>query len=586
MSALYRMYRPQFFREVIGQEQVKHPLQEALKSGRIVHSYLFAGPRGTGKTTMARIFAKALNCEDRDPESAEPCGKCESCLGIAAGNFVDLIEIDAASNRGIDEIRNLKELVRFAPSKKGRYKVFIIDEAHMLTAAASNAFLKTLEEPPSHVIFIFATTDPHKMLSTILSRVQRFSFHSLTNEKLRAKLNRILTEENVEVDPEVIELLILQAMGGMRDAESILGKLLSLNISPITKEDAYRVLGKYPYFEVYEFIEKLAAQDMTQMIPYVQTLTLEYHPEQFLTMMMSQVRKLMLYSFSPQSIDSLDLLEAETEKIQHISQLLSQPNLIRLMKLIEEALDRASDSFIPSLPLEMLCIEFISPILVADPIRPQSPQPTPQVHPSSKNGQANLSSAASPQSTFPPQDSSTAPVDPFDAVGSPPATIKTSEPEQTLSTPSASGAIDIETYMPILKGKIALKVRAILPMFEGSRFEVIGQNITVISGSRIAENRLKKHGAFLTETFRSVIGQEVTLCFTHEGSSTPPTPSQPVSPSTSSAKLHQNPAPSTPSQQVQKETTPLEKPDSPSPSHEIQPTSSNDEVEDIFKEFL
>lgn len=585
MSALYRMYRPQFFREVIGQEQVKHPLQEALKSRRIVHSYLFAGPRGTGKTTMARIFAKALNCENRDQDTAEPCGKCESCLGIAAGNFVDLIEIDAASNRGIDEIRNLKELVRFAPSKKGRYKVFIIDEAHMLTAAASNAFLKTLEEPPSHVIFIFATTDPHKMLSTILSRVQRFSFHSLTNEKLRSKLTRILSEENVEVDPEVIELLILQAMGGMRDAESILGKLLSLNISPITKEDAYRVLGKYPYFEVYEFIEKLTLRDMNQMIPYVQKLTLEYHPEQFLTMMMSQARKLMLYSFSPQSIESLDLLEAETEKIQEICKNLDGQDLIRLMKLVEEALERASDSFIPSLPLEMLCVEFILPPLStsATPtqgLQPQASQLSPPQKPSPQ-----IQPAPAPQSPSPSP--SPAPVDPFESVHSSPAPSKVSDDQPTPPPPSPTGAIDVETYMPILKGKISSKVRAILPMFESSRFEVDGQNITLVSGSRIAENRLKKHGAFLTDTFRSVIGQEVTLSFTHEGSATPPAPSQPPSTSTPLEKPPQNPVYPSPPGPHQK-SSPQPSPPQPAlnTNHEAQQSSETDEVEDIFKEFL
>jgi DNA polymerase-3 subunit gamma/tau len=579
MSALYRMYRPQFFREVIGQEQVKHPLQEALKSGRIVHSYLFAGPRGTGKTTMARIFAKALNCENRDPENAEPCGTCESCLGIAAGNFVDLIEIDAASNRGIDEIRNLKELVRFAPSKKGRFKVFIIDEAHMLTAAASNAFLKTLEEPPSHVIFIFATTDPHKMLSTILSRVQRFSFHSLTNEKLRSKLQRILSEEQVEIDPEVIELLILQAMGGMRDAESILGKLLSLNISPITKEDAYRVLGKYPYFEVYEFIEKLGQGDVHQMIPYVQSLTLEYHPEQFLTMMMSQARKLMLYSFSPSSLESLDLLEAETEQIERISSKLSGQALIRLMKLVEEALERASNSFIPSLPLEMLCVEFILPV-------PEVPEnSTPNMGIGSTPHPTDPLPSAQPTPTAtniiqPTPATSQTPIDPFENVDSSThESIVTPAPSSPL--PSTGGMIDVETYMPILKGKIASKVRAILPMFENSRFEVSGEHIAIVGGSRIAENRLKKHSAFLTDTFRTVIGQNITLSFTHEGSTSPApaVQSTPTPPAPSPRQQTPPPAPDN-------SETDSVSPSQPETSSQSEPPSNTDEVEDIFKEFL
>jgi DNA polymerase III subunit gamma/tau len=566
MSALYRTYRPQFFREVIGQDQVKSPLQEALKSGRIVHSYLFSGPRGTGKTTMARIFAKALNCDNRDLNTAEPCGNCESCRGIVAGNSVDILEIDAASNRKIEHVRELKEIIRFTPSQKGKYKIVIIDESHMLTRDASNAFLKTLEEPPSYVIFIFATTEPHKILPTILSRVQRFSFKSLTAVELRKKISNILQSEQIKADPEVTELLVLQAMGGMRDAESILGKLISLNVSPITKQDAYRIIGNYPYFEVYNFIEKLAHKNLEEIIPYVQAISLENDSIQFLTLMLSQVRKLVLYSFAPQSLTTLELLDSETKLIKKISQTITQSDIIALIPLIEKAIERAQTSFIPSLPLEMLSLEFV--------LRHSTSEDT-------VSTQTNIQKSAQYTRTTPPS------LTPDSLPDIPPQTYK-EEPISTFQAPSSeisntkkddTAPIDLEMYMPILKGKIASKVRAILPMFEHARFEIDNNHILIIGVSRIAENRLKKHGAFLTDTFNSVLGRKITLSFTHQGSSSAPE-GIPLPQTSTNPPQYTQDIPNTPPSH-----TTISDKKKPTPPQNTQP-SSNDIVEDIFKEFL
>ncbi len=222
---LYRKYRPKNFNEVVGQEHIKKTLLGSLTSGHLGHAYLFTGPRGTGKTTVARIFAKCLNCANRSKDG-NPCDKCDSCLGIDQNRSMDLIEIDAASNRGIDEIRNLKESAMVsAPS--GKYKIFIIDEVHMLTKDAFNALLKILEEPPAHIVFILATTESHKILSTVLSRVQRFDFKRLSDNEIASKLKLVAKSENIKIDNGGLATIANAADGAMRDAEVLLEKLRS-----------------------------------------------------------------------------------------------------------------------------------------------------------------------------------------------------------------------------------------------------------------------------------------------------------------------------------------------------------------------
>src|SRR5512139_3622310 len=222
-QALYRKWRPQTFDEVSGQEHVLHTLRNAIGSGRIAHAYLFSGPRGTGKTTMARLLAKAVNCLNPDP-SARPDNTCAICTAITEGRLLDLIELDAASNRGIDEIRDLRDKINFAPGQ-ARYKVYIIDEVHMLTEPAFNALLKTLEEPPPHVIFILVTTDPHKIPATITSRCQRFDFRRIPLQVSVDRLAYIVMQEGLRAEPAALELIARQGTGAMRDAISLLDQL-------------------------------------------------------------------------------------------------------------------------------------------------------------------------------------------------------------------------------------------------------------------------------------------------------------------------------------------------------------------------
>ena len=232
--ALYRSYRPQDFKSVAGQRHVVTTLQNAIKLNKVAHAYLFSGPRGTGKTSMAKIMAKALNCVHGP--TTEPCNECEICKGITKGTISDIVEIDAASNNGVDEIRDLRDKVKYLPSEC-RYKVYIIDEVHMLSQGAFNALLKTLEEPPSHVIFILATTEPHKIPATILSRCQRFDFQSLDKADIVERLQYVLNAENIKATPEAVDLIAESSEGGMRDALSLLDQSISYSTDDVISED-------------------------------------------------------------------------------------------------------------------------------------------------------------------------------------------------------------------------------------------------------------------------------------------------------------------------------------------------------------
>lgn len=331
--ALYRTWRPQDFDDLVGQGPIKKALTNALETGRISHAYLFAGPRGTGKTSTARILAKALNC--REGPTAHPCNDCESCREITEGTCPDVVEIDAASNRGIDEIRKLREQVYFAPSSC-RYKVYIIDEVHMITTDAFNALLKTLEEPPEHVVFILATTEPQKILNTILSRCQRFDFRRATVDEIAAHLAKVAKGSKIQAEPEALRLMAIQADGGLRDALSLLDQC-SVMASPVTAETVRQVLGLVGREKLRELVTRIGQKDLSGALDALgQLLEQGKEMEQILAELLEYFRALLLYQ-ADREYQEIYLTDTP-EALEETAALFTSSQIVASVERIHEAI--------------------------------------------------------------------------------------------------------------------------------------------------------------------------------------------------------------------------------------------------------
>ena len=361
---LYRKYRPQLFSEIVGQEHIVKTLENAISKEMISHAYLFAGPRGSGKTTIARLLAKSANCKNRKKGEFEPCNKCSSCQEMKSGRSMDLIEIDAASHRGIDEIRELRDGIKFSPVKE-KYKVFILDESHQLSKDAVNALLKTLEEPPSHAIFILATTEIHKVIPTIISRCQRFDFRRLSLEEIVRRLKFICKKEGVKIEDSALNLIALNSGGSIRDAESLLDQFLTYSGSfkgdkIIEAKDIKELLGVADNILISNFVEFLADNKGKEAIDLLnESIEKGYDPLEFSRSLIRYLRQTMILKISLSLLNPviIGLTKEEQEKIMELSAKFSKEKIHRALNLFLEAENRIKYSSIPQLPIELAVID-------------------------------------------------------------------------------------------------------------------------------------------------------------------------------------------------------------------------------------
>lgn len=351
--ALYRRWRPESFADLVGQEHISRTLSRAVTSGQTSHAYLFTGPRGTGKTSTAKILARALNCAEGP--TLTPCGVCDSCRSISDGSSMDVFEIDAASNRGIDEIRDLRESVKFAPTE-GHYKIYIIDEVHMLTTEAFNALLKTLEEPPERVIFILATTEPHKVPATIQSRCQRYDFHRITVTEIRDRLIYVCKESDIAAEEDALDIIAAQADGGMRDALSILDQCMALAEGTLTAERVQEALGLVGRAWIRRMAGEIAARDAAALIAQLSELLQSGRElKQVLAELAQYFRQLMIAGVGG-AVSAAELCAGDAEELRMDAAQFTQEEIMSILRRLNETMQELRTSPQPRIAVETLLI--------------------------------------------------------------------------------------------------------------------------------------------------------------------------------------------------------------------------------------
>jgi len=451
-TSLYRRHRPGSFDEVVGQTHVVRTLRNAVEGGKVHHAYLFVGSRGTGKTSMAKILARSLNCERGGP-TVTPCGECESCVTIAAGTSMDVIEMDAASNRSVDDVRDLRERVAYAPSG-GRWKVYILDEAHMLTKEAWNAFLKTLEEPPPNTVFVLATTESHKVMATIADRCQRFDFQRPSLEQISEVLNRVAAAESIEVDDGAVAMIARSAQGSFRDALGTLDQLVAFGGNQVELKDVLEMLGAADAELLFEAVDAVVAEDPKGVLLGVERMARSGRdPSQFARDLLAHLRHLLITQTTGEVPTTFVVTATDTARMQSQAAAIKPANLIRTIDELADALTAVREGDDARLAVEIALLKAARPDL--DPNTASLLRRIERLESGGARPAGPAPAAAPPQDDPPPAEEEEA--------EAPPA------PEETPAGDGEMSFSEIQQAWPAVLQKLAETAPALAATFEGAR---------------------------------------------------------------------------------------------------------------------